>query len=212
MTYIFDEPTVGLHPHDVARMNRLLLQLRDKGNSVLVVEHDPEVIGIADHVVDLGPGAGPDGGTVCFEGTVDDLRASDTLTGRHLGYRARLKSATRTPAGTLEIRNATQNNLRDVSVDVPLGVLCVVTGVAGSGKSSPDPRIDARRAPASSPSTRPRSRAHPAATRQPTPGCSTQFAPPSRRRMASSPPCSAPTPRVRARVAAASASSAPPWA
>ena len=136
VTYIFDEPTVGLHPHDVARMNRLLLQLRDKGNSVLVVEHDPEVIGIADHVVDLGPGAGPDGGTVCFEGTVDDLRASDTLTGRHLGYRARLKPATRTPAGTLEIRNATQNNLRDVSVDVPLGVLCVVTGVAGSGKSS----------------------------------------------------------------------------
>ena len=136
VTYIFDEPTVGLHPHDVARMNRLLVQLRDKGNSVLVVEHDPEVIAIADHVVDLGPGAGPDGGTVCFEGTVDDLRASDTLTGRHLGYRARLKPATRTPAGTLEIRNATRNNLRDVSVDIPLGVLCVVTGVAGSGKSS----------------------------------------------------------------------------
>ena len=108
VTYIFDEPTVGLHPHDVARMNRLLLRLRDKGNTVLVVEHEPEVIAIADHVVDLGPGAGPDGGTVCFEGTVDGLRASDTLTGRHLGYRAALKPATRTPAGTLEIRNATR--------------------------------------------------------------------------------------------------------
>jgi excinuclease UvrABC ATPase subunit len=136
VTYVFDEPTVGLHPHDIERMNRLLLRLRDKGNTVLVVEHKPTVIAIADHVVDLGPGAGPDGGTVCFEGTVDGLRASDTLTGRHLGYRARLKPGTRTPAGSLAIRNATRNNLRDVSVDVPLGVLCVVTGVAGSGKSS----------------------------------------------------------------------------
>jgi excinuclease UvrABC ATPase subunit len=136
VTYIFDEPTVGLHPHDVARMNRLLLQLRDKGNTVLVVEHEPDVIAVADHVVDLGPGAGSQGGTVCFEGTVDELRASGTLTGRHLGYRARLKPAVRRPAGTLAIRNATQNNLRDVSVDIPLGVLCVVTGVAGSGKSS----------------------------------------------------------------------------
>ncbi len=136
VSYIFDEPTVGLHPHDVARMNRLLLQLRDKGNTVLVVEHEPDVIAIADHVVDLGPGAGDDGGTVCFEGTVQDLRASGTLTGRHLGYRARLKPATRTPLGTLAIRDATRNNLRDVSVDIPLGVLCVVTGVAGSGKSS----------------------------------------------------------------------------
>jgi excinuclease UvrABC ATPase subunit len=136
VTYVFDEPTVGLHPHDIQRMNRLLLQLRDKGNTVLVVEHKPHVIAIADHVVDLGPGAGPDGGTVCYEGTVEGLRASDTLTGRHLGYRAALKPATRTPAGSLEIRNATQHNLRDVSVDIPLGVLCVVTGVAGSGKSS----------------------------------------------------------------------------
>ena len=136
VSYVFDEPTVGLHPHDVGRMNRLLQQLRDKGNTVLVVEHDPEVIAIADHVVDLGPGAGADGGTVCFEGTVDGLRASATVTGRHLEYRARLKPATRTPAGWLEIRHATRNNLRDVSVDVPLGVLCVVTGVAGSGKSS----------------------------------------------------------------------------
>jgi excinuclease UvrABC ATPase subunit len=136
VTYIFDEPTVGLHPHDIARMNRLLLQLRDKGNTVLVVEHKPDVIAIADHVVDLGPGAGPDGGTVCFEGSVDGLRASETLTGRHLGYRAALKASTRTPTGVMPIRHATANNLRDVSVDVPTGVLCVVTGVAGSGKSS----------------------------------------------------------------------------
>mgnify|MGYP001580393608 CR=1 FL=1 len=136
VSYLFDEPTVGLHPHDVARMNRLLLQLRDKGNTVLVVEHDPEVIAIADHVVDLGPGAGDDGGRLCFEGTVEGLRAGDTITGRHLGYRAALKPKTRPLVGTLAIRNATQHNLRDVSVDVPLGVLCVVTGVAGSGKSS----------------------------------------------------------------------------
>src|SRR5262252_2380077 len=136
VSYIFDEPTIGLHPHDIQRLNELLLLLRDKGNTVLVVEHKPEVIAIADHVVDLGPGAGDDGGAVCFEGTVDSLRASDTLTGRHLGYRAALKPATRKPRGRLEIRNATRHNLRDVSVDVPLGVLCVVTGVAGSGKSS----------------------------------------------------------------------------
>jgi excinuclease ABC A subunit len=136
VSYIFDEPTIGLHPHDIARMNDLLRRLRDKGNSVLVVEHKPEVIAIADHVVDLGPGAGTNGGTVCFEGTVDGLRASETLTGRHLGYRAALKPAPRTPTGTLEIRGATRHNLQDVSVDIPLGVLCVVTGVAGSGKSS----------------------------------------------------------------------------
>jgi len=136
VTYVFDEPTTGLHPHDIARTNRLLLQLRDKGNTVLVIEHEPEVIEIADHVVDLGPGAGSAGGAVCFEGTVQDLRASDTLTGRHLGYRAGLKPGTRTPVGTLEIRHATLHNLQDVSVDIPLGVLCVVTGVAGSGKSS----------------------------------------------------------------------------
>ncbi|MFH8992919.1 ATP-binding cassette domain-containing protein [Streptomyces sp. NPDC017940] len=136
VTYVFDEPTVGLHPHDIQRMNDLLLRLRDKGNTVLVVEHKPEAIAIADHVVDLGPGAGTAGGTVCFEGTVDGLRASDTVTGRHLDDRAALKDAVRAPAGALEIRGATANNLRDVSVDVPLGVLCVVTGVAGSGKSS----------------------------------------------------------------------------
>ena len=136
VTYVFDEPTIGLHPHDIARMNDLLLRLRDKGNTVLVVEHKPDVIAIADHVIDLGPGAGTNGGTVCFEGTVDDLRASDTLTGRHLGYRAALKPTTRTASGVVPIRDARQHNLRDVSVDVPLGILCVVTGVAGSGKSS----------------------------------------------------------------------------
>ncbi len=136
VTYVFDEPTTGLHPHDVERMNRLLRQLRDKGNTVLVVEHEPEVIVTADHIVDLGPGAGAAGGSVCFEGTVDGLRASNTLTGRHLGYRAELKPTTRKSSGKIEIRHATQHNLQDVSVDVPVGVLCVVTGVAGSGKSS----------------------------------------------------------------------------
>jgi excinuclease UvrABC ATPase subunit len=136
VTYVFDEPTIGLHPHDIERMNNLLLQLRDKGNSVLVVEHNPETIAIADHVVDLGPGAGTAGGTVCFEGTVERLRTSDTLTGRHFDDRAVLKETVRTPTGTLEIRRATANNLRDVDVDIPLGVLVVVTGVAGSGKSS----------------------------------------------------------------------------
>ncbi|CAM3751498.1 excinuclease ABC subunit UvrA [Nocardiopsis rhodophaea] len=136
VTYVFDEPTIGMHPHDVQRMNDLLLRLRDKGNTVLVVEHEPETIAIADHVVDLGPGAGTAGGTVCFEGTVEELRASGTLTGRHFGDRTALKETVRTPTGTLEIRGATTHNLRDVDVDVPLGVLAVVTGVAGSGKSS----------------------------------------------------------------------------
>jgi excinuclease UvrABC ATPase subunit len=136
VTYVFDEPTIGLHPHDVQRMDDLLLQLRDKGNTVLVVEHEPETIAIADHVVDLGPGAGTAGGTVCFEGTVEGLRASGTLTGRHLDDRAALKETVRTPTGTLEIRGATTHNLQDVDVDIPLGVLVVVTGVAGSGKSS----------------------------------------------------------------------------
>ena len=136
VTYVFDEPTIGLHPHDIQRMNDLLLLLRDKGNTVLVVEHKPETIAIADHVVDLGPGAGTAGGTVCFEGTVDGLRASGTLTGRHLDDRAALKDTVRKPSGTLEIRDATAHNLRHVDVDIPLGVLVVVTGVAGSGKSS----------------------------------------------------------------------------
>jgi excinuclease UvrABC ATPase subunit len=136
VTYVFDEPTTGLHPHDIQRMNELLLRLRDKGNTVLVVEHEPETIEIADHVVDLGPGAGSAGGAVCFEGTVEDLRGADTLTGRHLDDRAGLKESVRKPTGTLEIRGATTHNLQDVDVDIPLGVLVVVTGVAGSGKSS----------------------------------------------------------------------------
>ncbi|MGW2220538.1 ATP-binding cassette domain-containing protein [Nonomuraea sp. NPDC001684] len=135
-TYVFDEPTIGLHPHDIQRMNGLLVRLRDKGNTVLVVEHKPEAIAIADHVVDLGPGAGTEGGTVCFEGTVEGLRASGTVTGRHLDDRARLKDEVRKPTGALEIRGANKHNLRDVDVDIPLGVLVVVTGVAGSGKSS----------------------------------------------------------------------------
>jgi excinuclease UvrABC ATPase subunit len=136
VTYVFDEPTIGLHPHDIQRMNKLLLRLRDKGNTVLVVEHKPETIAIADHVVDLGPGAGTAGGTVCFEGTVEGLRAGDTLTGRHLDDRATLKTSVRASTGALEIRGAQQNNLAGVDVDIPTGVLTVVTGVAGSGKSS----------------------------------------------------------------------------
>ncbi|MEU7908211.1 excinuclease ABC subunit UvrA [Actinoplanes sp. NPDC049118] len=136
VTYVFDEPTIGLHPHDIQRMNNLLLQLRDKGNTVLVVEHKPEAIAIADHVVDLGPHAGTEGGEVVFEGTVDGLRASGTLTGRHLDDRARLKPSVRKPSGVLQVRGADTNNLQDVDVDIPLGVLMVLTGVAGSGKSS----------------------------------------------------------------------------
>ncbi len=136
ITYVFDEPTVGLHPHDIQRMNALLLRLRDKGNTVLVVEHKPETIAIADHAIDLGPGAGVAGGNVCFEGTVEALRASDTITGRHLDDRASLKAALRKKTGALQIRGAKANNLRNVDVDIPLGVLVVITGVAGSGKSS----------------------------------------------------------------------------
>jgi excinuclease ABC A subunit len=136
VTYVFDEPTTGLHPHDIQRMNELLMQLRDKGNTLLVVEHEPLTIAIADHVVDLGPGAGTAGGAVCFEGTVKGLRASGTLTGRHLEDRAKVKPSVRTPTGVMEIRGAATHNLKDVDVDIPLGVLVVVTGVAGSGKSS----------------------------------------------------------------------------
>ncbi|MBD8044732.1 excinuclease ABC subunit UvrA [Arthrobacter sp. Sa2BUA2] len=136
VTYVFDEPTIGLHPHDIERMNQLLLQLRDKGNTVLVVEHKPEMIAIADHVVDLGPGAGTGGGEICFQGTVEGLRAADTITGRHLDDRAQLKPGVRQPSGALEVRGASTNNLQDVDVDIPLGVFCALTGVAGSGKSS----------------------------------------------------------------------------
>jgi excinuclease UvrABC ATPase subunit len=136
VTYVFDEPTIGLHPHDIQRMNDLLLRLRDKGNTVLVVEHKPEAIAIAEHVVDLGPGAGTEGGEVVFEGTLEELRASDTLTGRHLDDRAALKPSVRAPSGALQVRGASLHNLQGVDVDIPLGVLVVVTGVAGSGKSS----------------------------------------------------------------------------
>ena len=144
VTYVFDEPTSGLHPHDIERMDTLLLRLRDKGNTVLVVEHKPETIAIADHVIDLGPGAGKAGGTVCFEGSVEQLRASDTLTGRHLNDRGRLKPTVREGDGSIQIRGATKNNLKDVDVDVPLGLLVAVTGVAGSGRLA-DPRLDPRR-------------------------------------------------------------------
>src|SRR5699024_3394155 len=136
VTYVFDEPTIGLHPHDIATMNSLLLELRDKGNTVLVVEHKPEMIAIADHVVDLGPRAGADGGAVQYEGDLAGLRCSGTLTGEHLDRRVALKDAVREPAGVLEIRGADRHNLQSVDVDIPLGVLTVVTGVAGSGKSS----------------------------------------------------------------------------
>ena len=136
VTYVFDEPTIGLHPHDIERMNGLLLQLRDKGNTVLVVEHKPEVIDIADHAIDLGPGAGTGGGQIVFDGTVEGLRASSTLTGRHLDDRASVKPSVRAASGVLEVRGAKLHNLRDVDVDIPLGMLCVITGVAGSGKSS----------------------------------------------------------------------------
>ncbi len=136
VTYVFDEPSVGLHPHDMQRMNGLLLQLRDKGNTVLVVEHKPEMIQIADHIIDMGPGAGVNGGDICFEGTVEDLRKSDTVTGRHLDDKVTLKKEYRKPSGFIEIRGANLHNLQDVDVDIPLGVLTVVTGVAGSGKSS----------------------------------------------------------------------------
>src|SRR5690606_22564634 len=136
ITYVFDEPSIGLHPHDIQRMNELLLQLRDKGNTVLVVEHKPEMISIADHVIDLGPRAGADGGQVMFEGDVTGLRASDPITGRHIDDRASLKDEVREATGVLEVRDASTHNLQDVDVDIPLGVLAVVTGVAGSGKSS----------------------------------------------------------------------------
>src|SRR5688500_1799814 len=129
VTYVFDEPTIGLHPHDIQRMNELLLRLRDKGNTVLVVEHKPEAIAIADRVVDLGPGAGTNGGTICYEGPLEGLRASGSITGRHLDDRAKIKDAVRAPAGALEIRGAATHSLRDVDVDIPLGVLVVVTGV-----------------------------------------------------------------------------------
>ena len=182
VTYVFDEPTAGLHPHDIQRMNDLLLRLRDKGNTVLVVEHKPETIAIADHVVDLGPGAGAAGGTVCFEGTVDGLRASGTLTGRHLDDRAALKETVRTPAGSAgDPRRDARTTCSDVDVDIPLGVLVVVTGVAGSGKSSLVHGSVSGRRRAWCRSTRARSAARDGATRRRTPDCSTRSARRSRR-------------------------------
>ena len=180
VTYVFDEPTVGLHPHDIARMNELLLQLRDKGNTVLVVEHKPEAIAIADHVVDLGPRAGSEGGEVVFEGSIEGLRASDTITGHHLDDRASLKETVRISSEALEVRGADTHNLRDVDVDVPLGVLVVVTGVAGSGKSSLiDGSVTGRDGVVSVDQAR--SAARGGATRRPTPSCSTRSAKRSRK-------------------------------
>jgi excinuclease UvrABC ATPase subunit len=204
VTYVFDEPTIGLHPHDIQRMNELLLRLRDKGNTVLVVEHKPETIAIADHVVDLGPGAGTAGGTVCFEGSVAGLRASGTLTGRHFDDRAALKKTLRQPAGQLEVRGASTHNLQHVDVDIPLGVLVVVTGVAGSGKSSlihgsvstRDGVVAIDQSP-----VRGSRRSNP----RPTPACSTRSATRSRRPTASSRHSSAPTPKAPARPATAPA-------
>ena len=200
VTYVFDEPTIGLHPHDVQRMNDLLLRLRDNGNTVLVVEHEPETIAIADHVIDLGPGAGTAGGTVCYAGPFEGLRRSDTLTGRHLDYRAQLKETLRQPTGHLEIRGANLHNLKNVDVDIPLGVLCVVTGVAGSGKSSLLPGR-CRRTPTSSRSTRAPSKVLAAATRRRTRGCSTRSARHSPRPTMSNRRCSAPTRKGLARPA-----------
>ncbi len=206
ITYVFDEPTAGLHPHDIQRMNETLLQLRDKGNTVLVVEHKPEVIDIADHVVDLGPRAGREGGVIQFEGDVAGLRASDTLTGRFLDHRAHLKDSVREATGALPIRGASQHNLRGVDVDIPRGVLTVVTGspAPASRRSS---TATSPRSTTSSWSTRPRSRARGAAAPRPTPASSTRCGRRSPRRTGSSRRCSAPTARVRAPHARASASS-----
>ena len=182
VTYVFDEPTIGLHPHDIERMNDLLLQLRDKGNTVLVVEHKPETIAIADHVVDLGPGAGTGGGTVCFEGTVDGLRASDTITGRHLDDRARAQGRRcGTPTGALEVRGASTHNLQDVDVDIPLGVLVRAHRRRRLRQELADPRLGRRPRRRGGRSTRARSAARGAATRRRTPGCSSRSARRSRR-------------------------------
>ncbi len=205
VTYVFDEPTIGLHPHDIQRMNELLRRLRDKGNTVLVVEHKPETIAIADHVVDLGPGAGTAGGEVVFEGTVDALRASGTLTGRHFTDRAALKPSVRKPSGVMKVRGARTHNLRNVDVDIPLGVLVVVTGVAGSGKSSLiHGSVSGRDGVVIGRPGR-RSAARGAATRPPTPICSSRSARRSPRPTTSSRRCSAPTPRAPVRPATAPA-------
>jgi excinuclease UvrABC ATPase subunit len=207
---VFDEPTVGLHPHDVQRMNDLLLRLRDKGNTVLVVEHEPEVIEVADHVVDLGPGAGSSGGTVCFSGDVAGLRRSETLTGRHLGHRTPLRERVREAKGQLSITGANLHNLKDVSVDLPLGVLTVVTGVAGSGKSSLVHGSLHRREGATIVD-----QAAIRGSRRSNPATYTGLLDPIRSAFAkangSRRPCSAPTPRAPAPTATASAWSTPTW-
>ena len=181
VTYVFDEPTIGLHPHDIERMNGLLLQLRDKGNTVLVVEHKPESIAIADHVVDLGPGAGTGGGTVCFEGTVEGLRGSDTITGRHLDDRATLKDSVRSSSGALEVRGASTHNLQDVDVDIPLGVLVRAHRRRRLGQELADHTARSPAATASWWSTRVRSAVRGGATRRRTPDCSSRSARRSRR-------------------------------
>ena len=203
VTYVFDEPTIGLHPHDIERMNHLLLQLRDKGNTVLVVEHKPETIAIADHVVDLGPGAGTGGGAVCFEGTLDGLRGSDTMTGRHLDDRATLKESVRSSTGALEVRGASTHNLRDVDVDVPLGRAVRGHRCRRLGQELADPRARSPVATAWWSSTRARSAVRGAATRRRTPVCSSRSARRSPRPTASSRRCSAPTPRAPAPPATA---------
>ena len=211
ITYVFDEPTIGLHPHDIQRMNTLLLQLRDKGNTVLVVEHKLEAIAIADHVVDLGPGAGAAGGAVCYEGTVAGLRSSGTLTGRHLHDSAAVKPSVRTPSGVLEVRGACLHNLSDVDVDIPLGVLVVVTGVAGSGKSSLIHGSVSGGAGVVSVD-----QGAIKGSRRSNPATYTGLLEPIRKAFAKANGvkpalCSAPTPRVRARTATARASSTPTW-
>ena len=211
VTYVFDEPTIGLHPHDISRMNDLLLRLRDKGNTVLVVEHKPQTIAIADHAVDLGPGAGAAGGRVVFEGSVEELRASDTITGRHLSDRTALKPSVRTASRALQVRSASTHNLRDVDVDIPLGVLVVLTGVAGSGKSSLIDGSVGRRARGSSPSTRAPSADRGAATRPPTRASSIPSVRPSRKPTGSNLRSSAPTRKAPARPATARVSSTPTW-
>ena len=210
VSYVFDEPTIGMHPHDIQRMNDLLLHLRDKGNTVLVVEHKPEAIAIADHVVDLGPGAGAAGGEVVFEGTVGGLRESGTLTGRHLDDRATLKKTVRKPNGALEIRGASTHNLQKVDVDIPLAVLVVVTGVAGSGKSSLIHGSVARRDGVVAIDQTPIR-----GSRRSNPATYTGLLEPIRKAFAKengvNRRCSVRTPRVPARTATARASSTPTW-
>ena len=211
VTYVFDEPTIGLHPHDIQRMNDLLLQLRDKGNTVLVVEHKPEAIAIADHVVDLGPRAGSERGEVVFEGTVEGLRASDTLTGRHLDDRASLKPEVRTSTEALEIRGASTHNLQGRRRRHPARRAVRGHRRRRFRQELADRRLGLRSRRGRDGRPGARSGARGAATRRPTPSCSTRSARRSRRPTASSPACSAPTRTAPARTATAPASSTPTW-